>query len=60
MQVTVDYAQVTRFTTLWTQAQRSVFAFISATVTNFADAEDVLQKVSTVALSKFDEFSEHE
>lgn len=54
----MDYAQVTRFTTLWTQAQRSVFAFISASVTNFADAEDVLQKVSTVAVSKFDEFSE--
>ena len=54
----MDYAQVTRFTTLWTQAQRSVFAFISATVTNFADAEDVLQKVSAVAVSKFDEFNE--
>ncbi len=52
----MDQAQVSRFTTLWTQAQTSVFAVISATVTNFADAEDVLQKVSSVAVSKFDEF----
>jgi RNA polymerase sigma-70 factor (ECF subfamily) len=52
----VEHAQVTRFTTLWTQAQTSVFAVISATITNFADAEDVLQKVSTVAVSKFDAF----
>lgn len=34
-----------------------MFAFISATVTNFADAEDVLQKVSKVAVTKFGEFS---
>lgn len=53
----MDATQVTRFTTLWTQAQRSVFAFISSTVTNFADAEDVLQRVSTIAVTKFDEFS---
>ncbi len=52
----MDQAQVSRFATLWTQAQTSVFAVISATVTNFADAEDVLQKVSSVAVSKFDEF----
>lgn len=49
-------SQVSRFATLWTQAQTSVFAVISATVTNFADAEDVLQKVSAVAVSKFEEF----
>lgn len=54
----MEYSQVTRFTTLWTQAQRSVFAFISSTITNFTDAEDVLQKVSTVAVSKFGEFEE--
>ena len=53
----MDHEQVTRFTTLWTQAQTSVFAVISATVTNFADAEDVLQKVSTVAVTKFDQFA---
>jgi RNA polymerase sigma-70 factor (ECF subfamily) len=52
----VDNAQVTRFATLWTQAQTSVFAVISATVTNFADAEDVLQRVSSIAVSKFDDF----
>lgn len=53
----MEYVQVTRFTALWTQAQRSVFAFISATVTNFADAEDVLQRVSAIALAKFTDFS---
>lgn len=52
----MEHAQVTRFTTLWTQAQTSVFAVISSTVTNFADAEDVLQKVSTIAVSKFATF----
>jgi RNA polymerase sigma-70 factor, ECF subfamily len=52
----VEHAQVTRFTTLWTQAQTTVFAVISATITDFADAEDVLQKVSLVAISKFDAF----
>lgn len=54
----MEYSEVTRFTTLWTQGQRSVFAFVSATITNFADAEDVLQKVSTVAVSKFEDFDE--
>jgi RNA polymerase sigma-70 factor len=52
----VDHAQVARFATLWTQSQTSVFAVISATVTDFADAEDVLQKVSSIAVSKFDNF----
>jgi hypothetical protein len=37
----MDQAQLTRFVSLWTQAQTSVFAVISATITNFADAEDV-------------------
>jgi RNA polymerase sigma-70 factor (ECF subfamily) len=50
----VDNAQVTRFATLWTQAQTSVFAVISATVTNFADAEDVLQRVSSIAIARFE------
>ncbi len=48
--------QIARFTFLWTQAQSSVLAFISATVTNFSDAEDILQKVASVAVSKFDQF----
>ena len=52
----MDHAEVTRFTALWTQTQTSVFAVISTTVTNFADAEDVLQKVSTISVSKFDTF----
>ena len=33
-----------------------MFAVISSTVTNFSDAEDVLQKVSTIAVSKFEAF----
>lgn len=52
----MDHVEITRFTTLWTQAQTSVFAVISSTVTNFADADDLLQKVSTIAVSKFVEF----
>ena len=53
----MDQEQVTRFATLWTQAQTSVFAVISATITNFADAEDVLQRVSSIAAAKFGEFA---
>lgn len=52
----MEQTQVTRFTTLWTQAQTSVFALISSTITNFADAEDVLQKVAAISVSKFDDF----
>ncbi len=52
----MEHAEVTRFTTLWTQAQTTVLAVISAMITDFADAEDVLQKVSMVAVSKFDAF----
>ncbi|MEM7454320.1 MAG: sigma-70 family RNA polymerase sigma factor [Planctomycetota bacterium] len=48
--------QVARFTALWTQTQSSVLAYIATTVTNFADAEDVLQKVAGVAVNKFDQF----
>lgn len=52
----MDHQQVTRFTQLWTQTQSSVLAFISATVTSFPDAEDLLQRVAGIAVSKFDEF----
>lgn len=54
----MDDAQVTRFTVLWTQARSSVFAFISASVTHFADAEDLLQKVATTLVGKFDEYDQ--
>lgn len=53
----MDQSQITRFTSLWTQSQNSVFAAICAAITNFADAEDVLQKVSTIAVTKFDNFA---
>lgn len=52
----MDNNQVARFTSLWTQAQTSVFAVIASTVTNFTDAEDLLQRVSVVAVSKFEQF----
>lgn len=52
----MDDAQVTQFAVLWTQAQPSVFAFISAAVTDFADAEDVLQKTATAAVQKFEAY----
>ena len=52
----MDHQQVTRFTSLWTQTQSSVLAFISATVTNFSDAEDLLQRVASVAVNKFHQF----
>ena len=52
----MENSQVARFTALWTQTQSSVLAYIAATVTNFADAEDVLQKVAGVAVSKFEQF----
>jgi len=52
----MDDAQVTRFTVLWTKAQPSLLAFISAAVTDFADAEDILQEVATAAVRKFEEY----
>ena len=52
----MDQSQITRFTNLWTKTQNSVLGFICASITNFADAEDVLQKVSTVAVLKFESF----
>jgi len=52
----MDQSQIAQFTALWTQAQPAVFAFISSTVISFDDAEDVLQKVASVAVTKFDEF----
>ena len=54
----MDNEQVTRFTKHWTKAQPSVFAFISATITSFSDAEDVLQKVAASAVSKFREYDD--
>jgi len=52
----MEHHQVERFTSLWTQTQNSILAFIASSVTNFADAEDILQKVAGVAVGKFDQF----
>ncbi len=52
----MEHSQITRFTNLWTKVQNSVFAVICSAITNFADAEDVLQKVSSVAVTKFETF----
>lgn len=54
----MDDQQIARFTSLWTQTQTSVLGFIASTVTNFADAEDLLQKVAVIAVAKFGEFDE--
>ena len=48
----------TRFTTYWIQAQPTVFAFVSAALSNYSDAEDVVQKVATVAIAKFSDYDE--
>lgn len=54
----MNNAQVAKFTMLWTEAQPSVFAMISATVRNFADSEDIRQKVASIAVAKFNEYDE--
>lgn len=54
----MDTEQVEKFTFLWTQTQTSVLAFIASSVTNFSDADDILQKVAGVAIRKFDKFDD--
>lgn len=54
----MDDRHVTRFTTLWTKAQPTVFAFVSSAIVNFADAEDVLQRVAGAAVQKFEEYDD--
>ncbi len=49
-------AQVASFTSAWTKAQPTVFAFVSATVFDFNDAEDILQKVASIAIEKYPEY----
>lgn len=45
-----------KLTVLWTQTQPTVAAFISSAITNFHDAEDVLQKVAMVLAKKYDQY----
>ncbi len=52
----MDPKQVTLFATMWTKAQPTIFAFVSATITDFNDAEDILQKVAAVAIEKFHQY----
>ena len=40
----------------WTQAQPTVAAFISATVQDFHDSEDVLQRVAATIVTKFGKY----
>lgn len=47
---------ITRFATLWAQSQPSLSAFIAATIIDFADAEDVLQKSAAAAVQKFGQY----
>ena len=50
--------EATKFTTHWIHAQPTVFAFVSSALSNYSDAEDVVQKVATVAIAKFDDYDE--
>ena len=43
-------------TVRWTQAQPTVAAFISATIPNFHDSEDVLQRVAATIVTKFGDY----
>lgn len=52
----METEQVERFTSLWTQTQTSILAFVSSSVTSFSDSDDILQKVAGVAVRKFDQF----
>ncbi len=48
--------QIKEFTRLWTKAQPAVSAFVSSMVTEFNQAEDVLQQVSVALLDNFEEY----
>ncbi|ARN56528.1 RNA polymerase sigma-D factor [Sedimentisphaera salicampi] len=43
-------------TVLWTRAQSVVAGFISTLVPDFQDADDILQNVAVILVSKFDEY----
>jgi len=50
----VDFAEKTKSLTLnWTSAQPTVSAYISSMVTNFQDAEDILQTVALTIAEKY-------
>ena len=44
------------FTRLWTNVQPNVMAYISASVRQFSDAQDVVQNVAVAAVKKFDDY----
>jgi RNA polymerase sigma-70 factor, ECF subfamily len=46
----------TEFAKLWTRVQPNVFAYVSATIRSFQDAEDVLQNVAVTAIRKFAQY----
>ena len=45
-----------RLTRLWLEAEPAVRAFVFASISSFADAEDVVQKVALTAARRFDEY----
>lgn len=45
-----------RLTRLWIEAEPAVRAFVFASISGFADAEDVLQKVALNVARRFDEY----
>ncbi len=52
----MSLASATEFAKLWSRVQPNVFAYVSATVRRFQDAEDVLQNVAVSGIRKFDQY----
>lgn len=46
-----------QLTLYWTQAQPTVTAYINSIVTNFQDAEDILQSVALTVADKYDNYN---
>jgi len=48
--------KLAKFSMLWSEAETGLRTYISANIYNFADAQDILQKVALTAFQKFDAF----
>ncbi|MFC1766103.1 sigma-70 family RNA polymerase sigma factor [Planctomycetota bacterium] len=60
LEKTVDQSdgKMTEAAVYWTQVQFDVAGFVASLIPNYSDAEDVMQQVAVVAISKFDEFDQ--
>jgi RNA polymerase sigma-70 factor (ECF subfamily) len=56
MEKELDQKAVTELTVYWTRTQPRVADFISLMITDFNDAEDVLQRVAVTLVQKFHQF----